>query len=97
MMGLALYYFWQARKRDKHDGFAFFGLQLGLNTLWSVLFFGFHQTWAAFGTILLLWVFIILTISAFSRQSKAAAWLLVPYLAWVTFAGALNLAVALLN
>ena len=72
-------------------------LQLGLNGLWSWIFFGWHRPGLAFAEILALWVTILLAIRAFAPVSRPAAWLLVPYLAWVTFAAALNLALWRLN
>ncbi len=74
-----------------------FGAQLVLNVLWSILFFGLHRPDLAFGEILILWAFILATLVLFWRWSKAAGLLLVPYLAWVTFASVLNFAVWRLN
>jgi translocator protein len=65
-------------------------VQLGLNTLWSVLFFGFRAPGFALVEILALWAAIAMTISAFARISRTAALLLMPYLLWTTFATALN-------
>jgi benzodiazapine receptor len=67
-----------------------YGLQLGLNALWSLLFFGLKSPRAALIEIGLLWLAIVLTIVAFARISKRAALLLVPYLLWVSFAAILN-------
>jgi translocator protein len=74
-----------------------FLLQLLFNALWSWLFFGRHQPALAFGDILLLWLAIAATLAAFRRVSRAAAWLLAPYLAWVSFAAAMNFALWRLN
>jgi translocator protein len=74
-----------------------FVLQLVLNILWSVLFFGLRLPAVAFAEILMLWFAILYTIANFYRISKPASYLLLPYLAWVTLASALNLAVFLLN
>lgn len=74
-----------------------YGLQLGLNTLWSILFFGRRNPFAAFIEILLLWAAIVMTIVAFARISRLAALLLVPYLLWTTFATVLNAAMWRLN
>ncbi len=65
-------------------------IQLGLNGLWSLLFFGLKAPRAALVEIVLLWLAIVLTIVAFARISKTAALLLVPYLLWVSFAAILN-------
>ena len=74
-----------------------FSLQLFLNILWSVIFFGFHQTGLAFFELLMLWVSIIYTIINFYRISKASAYLLLPYLLWVSFAAILNLSIWIIN
>ena len=75
----------------------FYGIQLFLNFLWPVLFFGLQWYWAAFVWLLLLWVFIYLTMYQFGQIDDTAENLLIPYLLWVTFAGYLNFGVALLN
>jgi tryptophan-rich sensory protein len=67
-----------------------FAVQLVLNVLWSIIFFGWHQPGIAFFELLTLWFAILYTIVNFYRVSKPAAYLLVPYLLWVTFAGLLN-------
>jgi tryptophan-rich sensory protein len=72
-------------------------VQLAANALWSVLFFGKHQGALAFADVIVLWVLIVATIVLFSRASKVAAALLVPYLLWVSFASALNYSVWQLN
>jgi benzodiazapine receptor len=98
LMGLALYLFWQTEStQEKKSGNLFFFTQLVLNALWSIVFFGLHSPLGGVGVIVLLWVMILLTIVSFSRVSKLASYLLWPYLAWVTFASALNIAVAVLN
>ncbi|MGR4066530.1 tryptophan-rich sensory protein [Halomonas sp. LR3S48] len=74
-----------------------FVAQLVANGLWSILFFGLHWIFVALADLLLLWALILLTISRFARVSSLAAWLLVPYLAWVGFAGYLNAGIGWLN
>jgi tryptophan-rich sensory protein len=76
---------------------AAFTVQAVLNALWSWLFFGRHAVGAALVEIVVLWVAIVATIAVFARESRAAAWLLVPYLAWVSFATYLNFEVWRLN
>ncbi len=70
--------------------FMLYFVQLILNVLWSAVFFGMKSPGTAFLEIVLLWVAILLTVIAFYHSSKLAAALLVPYLAWVTFAAGLN-------
>ena len=70
-----------------------FIVQLAFNALWSWLFFGWHRGALAFADILVLLALIVATIVAFARIRKAAAWLLAPYLAWVSFATLLSYSV----
>ena len=74
-----------------------FLLQLFFNALWSPLFFGLHQPVLAFADIVLLWLALLGTIIAFWKARPLAGALLLPYLAWVTFASALNFAIWQLN
>ena len=76
---------------------ALFGIQLVLNVAWSGLFFGLRRPGAALIEIVLLWVAILATMIAFRQRSALAGWLMLPYLAWVSFAVALNLAIWNLN
>lgn len=76
---------------------AFYGIQLAANAIWSWLFFAWHLGLAAFGDIVLLWLLIAGTIRVFYTVRPLAAILLLPYLAWVTFAAALCLAEWRLN
>lgn len=76
---------------------ALWGLQLGLNLLWTVLFFGLQLPGLAFAGILVLWAAIAGTIIVFWPVSRIAAVMLVPYLGWVSFAAALNYAIWTLN
>jgi tryptophan-rich sensory protein len=72
---------------------AVYGVQLLLNAAWSAIFFGMRRIDLAFGELVLLWLSIAATIALFHPIHPGAAWLLVPYLCWVTFAGALNFAI----
>lgn len=99
LMGIAAYLVWrQGRERgDVKDALKIFSLQLVLNVTWSVLFFGLLNPLLALVGIMLLWCAILWTIVAFSHIACPAAWLLAPYLAWVTFATYLNAAIWVLN
>lgn len=99
LMGLALYLVWSRYDNSKiaQTGLVIFGIQLLLNLLWSVFFFGLHNPLLALFEMSVLWVFILLSILYFRKISKWSVWLLVPYLLWVSFAFALNLAFVLLN
>ncbi len=76
---------------------ALFLVQLALNVLWSVIFFGLRRPELAAIEIVVLWAAILATLIAFWRRSRVAGWLLVPYLAWVAFAAGLNFEIARLN
>ena len=100
LMGLALYFVWTAprsKKYDKKKAIVAFGVQLALNVLWSIVFFGLQSPWLGVITILGLLISILLTVQLFQPISKKAAYLLVPYVLWVSFATVLNTAVAALN
>ena len=77
--------------------FAIYALQLVLNGAWSGIFFGLRRMDLALAELVLLWLAILATIVAFAAHDTLAAWLLVPYLAWVSFAGALNAALLRMN
>ena len=74
-----------------------YGVQLAFNFLWSILFFNWQLYWVALIWLIALWGLIWLNMVLFYRLSKPAGYLLIPYLIWVTFAGYLNTAIALLN
>lgn len=91
MMAVAAWLVWRTGGFSVQRGpLVFFLVQLGLNALWTPLFFGLHRPGLAFVEILLLWVSICLTAAAFFRVRRLAGWLLLPYLAWVSFASVLN-------
>lgn len=74
-----------------------FGVQLFLNASWSALFFGMRSPGIAFANVVLRWLAILATLIAFRRVSRLGALLLIPYLAWVSFATALNWSIWRLN
>jgi len=83
----------QGETEEIHRARTVYRIQLGLNALWSVLFFGRRSPLAGLVEIVFLWVAIVMTISAFARISRLAALLLVPYLLWTSFAAVLNAAI----
>lgn len=97
MMGISLFLVWNKKSRHKKKAITLFSIQLALNALWSILFFGLHAPWLAFANIILLWAFILAAMIQFYKISKPAAYLNLPYILWVSFAVVLNLAIALLN
>lgn len=99
MMGISLYLVWKSNVEQniKKKAITFFALQLTLNFFWSLIFFMLHSPGWALVEIVVLWLFILLTIFAFAKSSKAAAWLLVPYISWVSFASILTYTIWQLN
>ncbi len=99
MMGVALFLVWKSDSSDilKKTAFVLFAVQLILNFFWSFIFFDQHQIGWAVIEIIILWFFILLTIFAFGNISKLAAWLLVPYISWVSFATILNYTIWKIN
>jgi len=95
MMAVAAWLVWRQTGLSSEVGL--FVVQLALNAAWSWLFFGLHRPGLAFADIVALWVAILGTLAAFWAVRPLAGWLLVPYLAWVSFASALNAAVWRLN
>ncbi len=99
LMGISLYLVWMKSTKNKRvkQALALFAFQLLLNFLWSFLFFGLQNQLLGFIDIILLWIIIALTIRAFYSLSKPAAYLLFPYIIWVSFAFLLNLSIVFLN
>jgi tryptophan-rich sensory protein len=99
LMGVALFLVWKKGWKDKKVKIAIniFLIQLVLNALWSILFFGLQNPLLAFMEIVILWILIVVTMEKFYHISKPAMGLLIPYLLWVSFAGYLNASIWLLN
>lgn len=99
MMGIALFLVWRSQPggAGKKRALYFFAAQLTLNFFWSFIFFYLQEPGWAFAEIVILWLLILATIFSFSRVSRAAAWLLVPYISWVSFAAILNYTIWQLN
>ena len=98
LMAVAAWQVWiSAASPLRTWGLGLFLVQLGVNLAWSWIFFRQHAIGAAFADVLALWVLIGATTLVFARTSPLAAWLMVPYWAWVTFATLLNAAFQRLN
>jgi tryptophan-rich sensory protein len=98
MMAVAAWLAWRTRPSTcRNRGIRLFLVQLLLNLTWSWLFFGRHRPGLALIEIALLWAAIALTTQTFLTISRRAAWLMLPYLAWVTFAAYLNWGIWRLN
>lgn len=93
-MAVAAWLVWRERGFSRARGaLGLFLAQLALNALWSWLFFAWHRGSLAFADIVVLLVLIVATMVSFAKIRQLAAWLLAPYLAWVTFATFLNYSV----
>ena len=99
LIGVAAWRVWRAAGsvRAAAVPLALWGVQLLLNAVWPWVFFGLEAFWAAVVVVVALDVAVLATIVAFARRESAAAWLLVPYLVWILYASALNIAIAALN
>jgi len=99
LMGVAAFLVWRHgfEKKEVRRALTIFGGQLVLNALWSIIFFGLHNPFWAFIEIIVLWLAILWTIFAFYKISRPAAYLLLPYILWVSFAAYLNYSIWILN
>jgi tryptophan-rich sensory protein len=99
LMGISLYIVWEKFPKNKKakNALILFGVQLALNMLWSVFFFGMKSPFFALIDIVVLWLLILATIFKFYRISKISAYLLVPYILWVSFASYLNFSIWRIN
>lgn len=99
LMGVSLYLVWNKGTKTPLAKIALtvFGIQLTLNAIWSILFFGLQSPLLAFIEIIFLWLAIFITIFFFHKISRTAAYLLIPYILWVSFAAVLNYNIFLLN
>lgn len=96
LMGIASYLVFTSEKSNK-TAISVYGIQLVFNFLWPIFFFNLESFLFSFIWLVILWIIILTTMVLFYRIFKAAGYLLLPYLLWVTFAGYLNLYIYLLN
>lgn len=99
LMGVASYRVFTARaaSAEKNRALLFYGIQLAFNFFWTLIFFNLGAYWFAFVWLAALLALIVVTTVKFYGIDRPAAYLMLPYLLWVTFAGYLNLGIALLN
>ena len=97
LMGLSLYRVLKTKSSKKKSAVQILLIQLFLNFLWSLVFFGFHQIFLGFLVIIVLWLSIFQNIRVFLKISKPAGYLLAPYILWISIAAILNLSLFLLN
>ena len=74
-----------------------YGVQLVFNFFWSIIFFKFSMYKFAFAWLVILWILIVIFIKNAIKLNKASAYLMIPYILWITFAGYLNIMIAMLN
>ena len=99
LMGIAVFFVWRNWLKVKGvlPAFIIFWIQLIVNILWSVIFFGFQSTFWGLVIIIILWFLILATIILFMRVSRVAGYLLIPYILWVSIATYLNFGIWQLN
>ena len=99
MMGVGFYLVWKSTLQGnrKQSAMVLWTMQLMVNFFWSFIFFSQQQIGWAMVEIICLWILILPTIFAFAKVNKLAAWLLVPYISWVSFAALLNYTIWVLN
>lgn len=103
LMGAACFLVWihpadkQVTAKEKILFFTIYGIQLVFNFFWSIFFFNLGWHWFAFGWLIALWAMILTLVIWGLKNQRGVMWLLLPYLLWVTFAGYLNVMIAVLN
>lgn len=99
LMAIAAYRIWIMGKQGENveKAVKLYTLQLILNFLWTIIFFRFKLYGAAFFELLLLLIIVIMTTFEFNKFDKLAAYLMVPYILWLSFAGVLNYTIWMLN
>lgn len=99
LMGIASYlvYVSDSTREAKKTALTIYGIQLGFNFFWSILFFNFKLYFISFAWLFVMWLLIIMTTLIFRAVSGRASYLMVPYILWVTFAGYLNFYIFLAN
>lgn len=97
LMGISAYIIFTTTDKNSKNALYLYLVQLVVNFVWPIIFFNFEAYLLAFFWIILLWILIVLMINEMYKVNKTAAYLQIPYLLWVTFAGYLNLSLFLLN
>jgi translocator protein len=99
LMGIALFLVWREglERRDVQIAITVFAVQLVINVVWSLIFFGTHNIAGGLIMVIILWISILINIIVFYRISKPAGLILIPYIIWVSIASYLNYSVFILN
>ncbi|MBQ8554923.1 MAG: tryptophan-rich sensory protein [Clostridia bacterium] len=96
-MALAMWFVWRAQGQDRGILLGLYAAQLAVNLVWPFLFFVQQALGLAFFWLILLWMLVGIMMWQFFKESSTAGWLILPYLAWTTFATVLNFMIARLN
>ena len=97
MMGIAAYLIYESGHESSKKALTLYVIQLAINFIWPIFFFGFDAYLFAFILIIILWIFVLITTISFYKINKTSGILMIPYVLWLTFAAYLNLGVYLLN
>lgn len=97
LMGLSAYLIYVSGAPGRRNALILYGVQLVINFIWPLLFFGIGAYWLSFFWLVVLWITMALMAASFYRIRPLAAYLQIPYLLWVAFAGYLNVMTAILN
>lgn len=97
LMAISATQIYLSKSSFRKDALKVYGIQLVVNFLWTIIFFNLRALWFAFIWLILLWLLVLLMIYLFTKIKTSAGYLQIPYLLWITFAGYLTLAIALLN
>ena len=97
LMGISSYLIFEKKDIDNRKALTLYAIQLAINFIWPIFFFGFDAFLFAFVILLILWFTVLMTIISFSKINRAAALIMIPYFLWLTFAAYLNLGVYILN
>ena len=97
LMGISSAMIKLSDNENKPDALIIYRFSLFINFFWSIIFFNMHAYNFAFVWLIALWLFVLYTIIKYSKINKTAAYLQIPYLLWLTFAGYLNIMISILN
>ena len=101
LMGIASYLIYKNKNvyyyKERDNALILYAVQLIFNFLWSIIFFNMKQYFFAFFWLIILWILIFMLIRNTKKVNRLAYYLLIPYIVWVSFAGYLNIMIAILN
>lgn len=97
LMSISCYLIVQSNDKDKKEGIILYAIQLVINSLWTLIFFGFGAYLLSFIWIIILLIVVIIMLAKFYNINKIAMYINIPYVLWLLFAAYLNLGIYLLN